>query len=262
MATAPGSRLTLERPDLWRRAMEMAQATTGHIYVPKLPLANGTIYACGGGGSYYDYNRDRNLPTPTPAPPPSVEDQIRDLEREIARIERSIIWERDSIRRKEKEISDFEDALIRKKSELDYLEKTRPPKSPWWKILTPVPEGAMEWLLHEVGHHIAASEEDRRLPNYGGYTDDDAVGRDREWQAWAFEDIILSRFGTSRLFAPPSQRDGIAFDKGGAIPRQHIEIVGRKMVDLGVDPEPWRELYGEWVLWQRHSGAATRSQGA
>jgi len=246
---APGSKLTFERPDLWRRAMEMAQETTGHIYVPKLPLADGTIYACGGGG--YGYSRDWNIPS-SPPPPKTIDDQIRDLEREIARIKSSIVWDQDMIKKKEKEIAENEESLKQKQSELTILERLRPPKKPWWSfspIVTPVPEGAMEWLLHEVGHHIAASEEDRLLPNYGGYTDDDSVGRDREWQAWAFEDIVLSRFGTSRLFAPPSQRDGIAFDKGGSIPRHHIEIVGRKMHDLGIDPEPWRELYGEWVQW-------------
>jgi hypothetical protein len=46
--TEPGSELTRERPDLWRRGLALATSLTGYVYAPKLPLADGTIYACGG----------------------------------------------------------------------------------------------------------------------------------------------------------------------------------------------------------------------
>ena len=63
----------------------------------------------------------------------------------------------------------------------------------------------MEWLLHEVGHWVGASEEERRLQNYGDT---------RELEAMAFEEIVLFSHGQARDFVPPKQRDGIAFESG------------------------------------------------
>jgi hypothetical protein len=111
-----------------------------------------------------------------------------------------------------------------------------------------VPDGAMEWLLHEVGHHLAASQRQRTLPNHGLTLDHIGDGR-AEWRAWAFEEIILAPWGPARHFAPPTQRDGVAFEKNGPIDAWHMRFMERRIARDRVDIAEWRSIYGEWVRW-------------
>jgi hypothetical protein len=120
----------------------------------------------------------------------------------------------------------------------------------------PVPEGAMEWLLHEVGHYVAASPKERLLPNYGLSESEHGHDGEREWQAWAFEEIVLAPFGPSRLFAPPSQRDGAAYARSGPMPAAYLRHVERQIAALGLDVERLRVEWGEWVRWGTAMGAA------
>jgi len=124
-----------------------------------------------------------------------------------------------------------------------------------------VPEGAMEWLLHEVGHWVAATEEERALPNFGFGIIREGVctctsnftecrcGDEREWQAWAFEEIILSPLGNSRLFCPPPHRGGVAFDKNLPIPPEAFRHIEARLRADSIAIEQWREIWSEWVQW-------------
>lgn len=130
-----------------------------------------------------------------------------------------------------------------------------------------VPEGAMEWLLHEVGHWVAATQEERNLPNFGfGIIRDGECtctndftecrcGDEREWQAWAFQEIILAPFGNSRLFCPPPHRGGIAFYKNESIPSDALRHIEGRLREDRIDVEQWRGVYREWVEWGRSLGA-------
>jgi hypothetical protein len=219
----PQSKLTMNRPDIWIRALSLATNLTGYIYAPKLPAADGSIWACGG-----------LLPEPTPR------EKIKELEEKIKINERyrkhpGRPWRDEYLDECNKE---YQKEIDRLKKEFNLAPTVY------------VPEGAMEWLLHEVGHYIAATPEERLLPNYGyGTIKKKGWGKARELQAWGFEEIILSPFGTARMFAPPEHRGGTAFEKSGPIPEMATRHAQQQMLTLGIDAEQWRVLYGEWVEW-------------
>ena len=217
----PLSLLTKERPDIWLRAVALAVSVTGYEYVPKLPLPDGSLSSCGGG--YY-------IPPREPTLRERIEERkrlIRDRASRVPPVDTTDM---------EAELAQLEEELLREES----------------KLYMPVPEGAMEWLLHEVGHWVAATPEERLLPNYG-YDDSvlqNGLGAAREWQAWGFEDLILGPFGNTRMFAPRSQWEGVAFeDKGGPIPSWAVRHADLHMRALGMDVTQWRALYGEWSRW-------------
>lgn len=215
----PQSLLTRERPELWRAALSLATATTGMIYLPKLPGPNGEIWACGG--------QDRPVKQPS----------RKELER--------------SIRERKKHVEEYPDDEWFK-HELRRLEEElarRFPQTPQTKLSVFVPDGAAEWLLHEVGHWLAATPEERGQRNYGLSAAEYGHDGDREWQAWAFEEIVLAPWGLSRLFAPPSQRDGAAFAKAGPMPARHLRHIDSRLRDEHIDLAAWRAVYGEWVRW-------------
>lgn len=224
----PQSKLTLERPELWRRALTLATNLTGYIYAPKLPATDGTVWACGEGSAYY-------RPEPTP------QERIDKIEREISnqreKLKRTDLLKRPALIRE----------IERNRIEIDQLKKEF--------NLSPVvyvPEGAMEWLLHEVGHYVAATPTERLLPDYGyGTIKKKGWGKARELQAWGFEEIILSPFGNARLFAPPEHQGGTAFEKAGPISEAATHHAQQQMETLGIDAEQWRVLYGEWVEWEK-----------
>lgn len=200
------SRLTVERPDLWQRGLDLATGLTGYLYLPKLPLPDGTIFACGYG----------NWPAPT------IDEKIRNKEDYIEQLRRGGWTE-----------AELKDRL----AELDELKKLRG-DSVCSAVL--VPDGAMEWLLHEVGHWIAASPEERQLPNYGN---------GHEIEAWAFEEIVLGQFGPARHFAPLTQRDGTAFDLSGPIPAWAFRHIDRQIAADRIAVEQFKLLWAEWVQW-------------
>lgn len=245
------SLITVQRPELWRQAVDMATGLTGMLYVPKLPLADGTVYACGGGVYPSVYVPPERIKTPNEIERDRKEKEKRDLEREIADVE-------EQIRRNDLAIND-NDERARDLLELDETLKARLKSLRSKRGLTaaPVPTGAMEWLLHEVGHWVAATPEERARPNYG--LTESQVGHDgeREWQAWAFEEIVLSPWAPARDLAPPTQRDGAGFSRQGPIARQHLRHVERRMAELGIAVEPWRIVWGEWVRWGRSLGDRT-----
>lgn len=217
----PQSRLTRERPDIWVRAVDLAHGLTGYTYARKDPLPNGSIYACGG---YLPTPRDRR----------TTEEIKRD---QIADIERRIRYYEDLEESSGDSKQDWIDSLKKERDEL---------------LAAPVvyvPEGAMEWLLHEVGHYIAASPAERVMPNYGLLGDGDTHSAIREWQAWAVEEIILAPFGHARDLAPPTQRDGVGYTKSGPIPLWATDHVGRQLQSLRFEVDPWQRLCAEWVQW-------------
>lgn len=279
----PYSQLTAERPDIWIRAVNLATSVTGLEYVHKAPLPDGTIYACGGGGWYTPRpptpheikinkideidrrikNNKENYWRQPDATSVEYDEYIGNLEdlkekREEARIRKIPTPELD------KTIADYEIGLpemerkskqyrkdeIKRLNEL--LKELRRERRGITLAPIPVPDGAMEWLLHEVGHWIASTPDERRLPNYGyGIVKKKGWGRDREWQAWAFEEIIMAPFGPSRAFAPIEHRGGTAFDGAGwqGISEQHLKYAYAQILASGISIEQWRTLYDEWVRW-------------
>lgn len=218
MTPEPQSLLTRERPDLWQRALTIATRTTGMLYLPKLTEADGSVSMCGGG---YDGNTYPPRPSAPYDPSPARDHEWR--------------WEDDGRGY----------AWRPKKDPEPGAGKDEEPAEKLLGVL--VPEGAMEWLLHEVGHWVAATERERRLPDYGYGQEERGVGKLREWQAWAFEDAVLSPFGNARLFAPPAHRGGVAFRKAGPIAVEHGFYIDRRIAAAGVDTCEWRALYGEWI---------------
>jgi hypothetical protein len=207
------SLLTRTRPDIWGRGLAMAEGLmSGVVFRHKEPLADGSVYACGGGG--WDIPGLPATP-PVPAPP-----------------------------------------RIREPSNVPGRRDPKPKHIRPDTIEVMVPEGAMEWLLHEVGHYVAASPEERLLPNYGLSESEHGHDGEREWQAWAFEEIVLAPLGPSRLFAPPSQRDGAAYARSGPMPEACLRHVEQQIAALGLDVERWRVEWGEWVRWGTAMGAA------
>lgn len=240
----PMSKLTLERPDIWIRALGIATKITGYQYPHKAPLPDGTIMACGGGYS-----------NPNPYKPQTPEEEKK---RKIEELERSIKYDeglretyKNDIIDRQKRINDLDQIIQEKKEKLEKLKRTGMDVSSVF-----VPEGAMEWLLHEAGHWLAATPEERRLPNYG-YGSllclDDSVltgtGAEREWEAWAFEEIILAPFGASRSFVAPEHGGGVAFSKSGPIPDLAMRRIEKQIHAERIDIEQWRSVYGEWAKW-------------
>ena len=226
------SALTIERPDLWHRALTLATSLTGYTYAPKLPLPDGTIYACGGGGSPFkgpsveEIQREEN-----------ITERLRRLREGLAR-ERRTYNTPSSSQKWEQAIKDAEEEKARKGGA-----KTAP--------LVFVPPGNLEWVLHEVGHYVAATPEERMLPNYGVSASEVGADGEREWQAWAFEEIILAPFGPAREFAAPTCRDGAAFNKAGPMPQAHLRHIERQIEAMRVDVAQWRALYDDWIRYER-----------
>lgn len=240
MNIEPISKLTRERPDLWTRALALATDLTGYTYPHKEPLPSGTIYACG---------------DMLPRPPRTKED----VEREIDEAKKQIEIRREPDSEFFSNTDFWQRHLEQLEKELEKFNDVKPSSA----CTVYVPEGEMEWLLHEVGHWIAATPAERLLPNYG--LQDDILGTragfekiivpstgllaEREWQAWGFEEIVLSPYGPSRLLASPTQRDGVAFSQAGPMPYFALHHAEIQMRGLGVDVEEWRSVYGEWVRW-------------
>lgn len=238
MNVEPQSRLTRERPDLWSRALTLATRTTGCLYLPKLPGPDGAVYACG--GSYRSWESPSLKKGDKEYRGPYVRDAIWDGER----------WVREWGRR-----GPFPDGLEQfNPNTLEWeplpawVDPAIPPQSAQ-SAHVHVPEGAMEWLLHEVGHWLAATPEERQMPNYGARTELWGIGREREIQAWGFEEIVLAPWGPSRRFAPPQQRDGAAFLLGDPMPWWATAHAERAMRVERVDLAEWRALYGDWLAW-------------
>lgn len=210
--TEMNSRLTIERPDLWQRGLDIATGLTGYLYLPKLPAVDGTIFACGGGGY--------------PPTPFTIDEQIRRQKEHVEWLKKT-----------------YPGDPVIKEAEEKVEELKRVKKS--YKASVLVPDGAMEWLLHEVGHWIAASPEERTLPNYGD---------GHEIEAWAFEEIVLGQFGPARHFAPPTQRDGTAFDLSGPIPAWAFRHIDQRIGADRVAVEQFKLLWAEWVQWGAAQG--------
>lgn len=225
------SLLTRERPDIWARGLALAHGLTGYRYEPKLPLPDGTIYACGGG--YYP-----SLPDLPATPEEIKKEELDRIDDQIGDCERDIAYEESEIADHESAIDIHKEKLVGLKKKLKELKKNRGAALAGASVF--VPDGAMEWLLHEVGHYIAATPDERKLPNYG--LSESEVGHDgeREWEAWAFEEIVLAPFGPSREFAPPTQRDGAGYTKAGPMPQRCLDHVERQMRTLGLDAEMFR----------------------
>lgn len=263
----PTSLLTRLRPDIWQRTISLATDLTGLMYLPKVPLSDGTIYACGGGAPYAptpkeikkrrkeereEQQRRREDAQKTPE---ELREELKEIERSLPQLDVDVEKERPRAYNK-RERANFRIGELRYEISRRCGAKMAAP------IL--IPEGAVEWLLHEAGHWLAATPEERRLPNYG-LTDGIAgveagfqkivvphdFRAEREWQAWAFEEIVLAPWGPSRLFVPPTQADGVAFSKADPIPARALAHAERQMRANGVDVDAWRAVFGEWIRFEQ-----------
>lgn len=221
--SAPDSLLVSTRPDIWFRALTLAEATTGLSFPHKRELPNGTLYACGSGSGWYT--------------PPSEEtwrdaDALDDLRRKRDELKKKV-EDRERLQREqlEKEISELE-----KKLDLQVF----------------VPEGSVEWVLHEVGHWLAASASERVLPDHGlQYHPED----DREWQAMAFESMVLQPWGDPRYLCAPTVRDdSVVFRTPGPVQERHTRHIDAQLHALALSIQPWRQLASEWVAWGKTMG--------
>ena len=219
------SQLTHDRPDIWIRALKLAGDTTGIRYVEKLPLPDGTVYACGGGSTYQRPQKEKR----------------DELAREIIGQEDALeIVLENPYEYSPKNIDDRRESIKGLKEELERLKKGILPDAPDAQALSVfIPSGAMEWLLHEVGHWVVASDADRKRPNYGN---------SRDIEAWAFEEAVLAHLGPARDFAPPTQRDGPAFT-AGPLPDWAFRRVDKRLADGGMAIEPFQILWADWVAW-------------
>lgn len=211
---------------------------TGYSYPAKAPLADGSVYACGGRPlgpaeiaerKRIDEDEARQEQKDRQTPRTDLEEVLRQINERMDRQE-PMLWSEH--RRKTR----LEEELRRRQAA---------------KLSAPVPDGAMEWLLHEAGHYVCASANERRLPNYGLSMSEYGHDGDREWQAWAFEEIVLAPWGSSRLLAPPSQRNGAAYSSSGPMPARHLAHAESRIRETQIDVEAWRAVWGEWVLWGR-----------
>ncbi len=243
----PQSRLTVERPDIWHRALALATRTTGCIYAPKLPLPDGTIYCCGGGG----YIRPYTPPDDTPVPLPPSQGITDDIDREIDEIRGKISDLEESKTTTELELERIRAALERLRRHKKVLENDKLLSTTMY-----IPEGDMEWLLHEVGHWLAASPHEKALPNYGLADHDHTQhGALREQTAFAFQGMVMAPYGHSREFTSPSRREGPAFEgpafKAGILP---AEAIRRAEVTPMDTVEEFRRIYSDWFRWGRVKG--------
>lgn len=251
MQKEPLSKLTAERPHIWLRGLALATGLTGFDYTHKAnPLS-----ACG---------RITWREPKTPKPEDNKEEGYTWIEGDGEWVKH---YPRDEIKNPEPVIKDRRVHWNSETGHWEYWDrdtskmviiknkKITPSKK---KAAMPVPEGAMEWLLHETGHWVVSTPEERLMSNYGyDELDLDGWGKAREIQAWAFEEIIMAPFGSSRMFAPASQRDGAAFSKIGLIPDFHLRHAERQIKACGLDIEEWRSVYGEWVKWGKQSNIYT-----
>jgi hypothetical protein len=290
------SLLTRQRPDIWLGGLALATSLTGYVYLPKLPVEGRIWACGGyvdhtdtreeriqklrnsiGTGSLKDKKNDpwwigqvekwrRELKElgveDAPPTPEEIERaRVEEVKKEIADIDAGIKREEDSndVTRR---IRDGAERRIKEGEErIEDLRRKRKEKDAELPAVTTapmvyVPEGAMEWLLHEVGHFVAASAPERQARNYGLGESERGEDGEREWQAWAFEDIILAPHGPARNFAPVTQRDGAAFARSGLIPDVHYRHIEKQILDLGLDVDQWRCEYGQWVRWGAAMGAA------
>lgn len=242
--TEPQSILTRLRPDIWADGLRLATALTGFDYAPKYPLPDGTIYACGGG--YYQ---------PPPPPRPRTGDEIRrdEANTEIRDLTDKLRRDQEEILRQEKIRSDADEYIERLRTSVAALKRLIQRKTDELEAsAVVVPEGAMEWLLHEVGHWIASSENERCTKNYALHGAPQSHADAREMQAMVWEEIVFAPYGRARSFVPPSQRDGAAFERDattGAFVR-----VMQRVSDSRIDIEEWRAIWGKWVTWGHTMG--------
>ena len=215
------SQLTVNRPDIWDRALRLAEATTGVTYVEKQPLPDGTIHACGGRSypNYYQPPRDRNQYQDRSLPP-SIKEQLK--------------RQRENLNRKRGEITSILDEIDNLISQLSGGD-TAP--------VVFIPSGAMEWLLHEVGHWVAASDKERRMINYGD---------GHEMEAFAFEDAVLGQ--ASRPLVVPTQRDNCACELTGPLPQWAFSHIDKRIADDRIDIHQFRAIWLEWVAWGYRQG--------
>lgn len=256
-ANQPKSRLTRSRPDIWRRAITMAEGLTGYRFVPKLARPDGTMYACGGGGQSTGYGRPFSR---KPGSPPvwynydkyqyeyypetdaEKEERLKDIARrqEWAEQQTRNDVEKERQEKLEKEREEWE----KEERHQEWLKRRK-------QNTVAVPEGNVEWVLHEVGHWLAASPAERLLPNYGLTQLEWGRNAEMELAAWAFEDAVLSPLGPTRSFVPPTCRDGLGFRPGPLATSRRVELEVARLMDL----EAWRALAAEWVEWGKAQGA-------
>lgn len=265
LSTWTPSQLTVARPDIWERGLALAHGITGVEYVDKRPLADGTIFACGGyapprNPTLRDIlrekksNLERMRQNPRYWSPRQIDEAEAEYEelkrRYIPTIDEKIQEQEEVVRKKKDNPYDYSPASIdRSEEQLERLKREKANLSS--SISVYIPSGAMEWLLHEVGHWVAASKDERFLPNYGNPGDDST----REIEAWAFEEMVLSHLGAARYFAPLSQRDGIAFELSGPLPQTAFMHVERRLRDGNISVKPFQILWEEWVAWGRAQGS-------
>lgn len=265
----PRSELTLTNPRLWLHAIETAKQLTGYEYLDKQPSSDGIIYACYGGGGYSIYSpavreeleRPKSESEKKQERIDEIDEEIESHEIIITDLEIEIEEHKESTKKNRRTIKDTKLEIEKLKKERDTLVSAP---------IIRIPEGDIEWLLHEIGHYIAATNEERNLPNYGFNGNGIDLIEDQteaahhaylntreafvEWSAWAFEEIVLAPFGNARQLCQPSCRDGIAFARHVDIPDEAFKHIELKIKTESIDVEMWRSIAADWFSWGRRKG--------
>lgn len=243
----PSSLFALEKPLLWRQSLQIATRLTGKRYVNKLPSEDGTIWMCGsgGGGSFYSdecdddewrkggYEKKKDGGTENGEDTEdSGKEGVDELQDRIDRLERL-----DKDRKRRIEI-DREIEILRKEKDRLHLAQ-----------IVHVPEGAVEWLAHEVGHWLSSDHRDAFNMGMTEYAENDSDVARQEWEAMAFEDILFAPWAPSRILMPPSYRGGIPFSKDTISP-VYFSAMEKKMRSARIDIEEWRQVFGPYAEWE------------
>jgi hypothetical protein len=225
--SCPDSLLMARRPDIWMRTIALAESTTGLSFPHKRELPDGTLYACGsgyGGGGY--------APAPTPE-----SDSLEELKRKRDKLQKEV-QEREQLKRERLQREQLE-------GEISELEKKL-------QLKVFVPEGSVEWVLHEVGHWLASTAAERMMPDHGLQAQ---ACDDREWQALAFESMVFRPWGDPRYLCSPTVRDdSVVFRTPGPIAAHHERHIDTQLSRSGLSIQPWRQLASEWVSWGKSMG--------
>lgn len=112
-----------------------------------------------------------------------------------------------------------------------------------------IPEGAVEWLLHEVAHYFVAESDEELHPNHGLQTVKPAVAELREWSAFAIQQAVFEPWGPVHLMVPPPHRGGLCYSTS-RFPSAAIKIADRQFGKGNPSLEYLRVIFGPWAKWE------------
>lgn len=115
-----------------------------------------------------------------------------------------------------------------------------------------IPEGAVEWLLHEVGHWVMSKHKGTDVVNYGLSLD----SIEEELLATAFQDIVFSPWDGAYSLAPKTVIAELSDPKdtnigfAQEISREMYREAEKRAIAAKIDFEYYCTVFGEWAEWE------------